>query len=421
MTRPWIALAAPCSLLVATSALAQDLDSDLTIQPAVGQDFSRGRNVSVTEQPRPDYRPIGILIGSMQLNPGVQIGAGATSNTYLSPSDGTGSVFLYQQASARLTSAWSRHSLQLSGSTTNREFLGQARRNEHLWDVSASGRLDINRAVQIDGSVNSARRFENLFSGEVTPTVAALSQYRRDYAMLKSTYTQGRIRTFVMVDGAKFRFLPVGLRNGGSLDQSDRDRAVTRITGQVEYARSPSVAFFAQVSGTRIAYNESEALGTPRQNSKSARFLGGVNVDIAGRIRGTIGLGYTIRNYDSALYDNISGLSGEIQLETFPTQRLTFGLQARRAIEDISLGASRPSLNTRASVTVDYELLRNFIINASAGYTHQPRSGDVYRTSAGGRYLLSRRLSLDANAFYSRRLSNSVNEARIQASLSYQL
>jgi hypothetical protein len=140
-----------------------------------------------------------------------------------------------------------------------------------------------------------------------------------------------------------------------------------------------------------------------------------------GGIRGTIGVGYSIRNYDSPLYSTVSGLSGEAQIETFPTGRLTLSSTARRAIEEIASGTLRPSFNTRANFQVDYEVLRNLLINATAGYTHQPRNGDTYQTGVGGRYLLSRRLNLDANATYSRRLSTSVSEARVQASRSYQL
>jgi hypothetical protein len=422
MLRQWVALAAaPASFTFAASASAQELDNDLVIQPAIPQDFNRGRNVSVQEQSRPDYSALGLRLGGFTLYPRVSAGAGATSNTYLTSQNENASVFLSQQASARLNSQWSRHSLQISGSTARRQYIGESRRNENLWAVDSSGRLDLRSALAIEANVNISRRLESLFSGEVTPTVAALSQYRRDYGLIRAIYTQGRVRTLVTVDRADFQFSPVDLIAGGVRDQSTRDRQISRLTAQVEYARSPSIAVFAQGSLTEIDYDKRPSADLQKLGSKSFRVLGGINADIAGRMRGTIGIGYSVRNYDAAIYKTVSGLLGEVQLQTFPTQRLTIGIDGRRSIEDITAGAIRPSIVTRASASVDYELLRNMILSASASYVNQRRNGDTYQATAGSRYLFSRRLSLQGTASINRRATNSVNEMRIEASLAYQL
>lgn len=422
MLRHWVAVAAaPTLLLVTASASAQELDNDLTIQAALPQDFNRGRNVSVQEQRQPDYIALGLRLGGFTLNARVTSGAGTTSNTYLTSQNKNASAFLAQQASARLSSQWSRHSLQLSATAVERQYLGESRRNEDLWALDGSGQLDLLSALTIESNVNVSRRLENLFSGEVAPTVAALSQYRRDYALLRSTYTQGRARALVTIDQASFRFFPVDLVAGGERDQSARDRQISRLTVQLEYARSPSVALFAQASATRIDYDNRPAVGLQKLGSKSIRVLGGINVDIAGQIRGTIGVGYSVRNYDATLYKTVSGLLGEVQLQTFPTQRLTLGIDGRRTIEDITAGAIRPSIVTRASISVDYELLRNMIISATGSYVNQRRNGDTFRGTAGGRYLLTRRLSLQGTASMNRRVASSISELRIEASIAYQL
>ena len=143
--------------------------------------------------------------------------------------------------------------------------------------------------------------------------------------------------------------------------------------------------------------------------SKSFRVLGGINVDIAGQVRGTVGLGYNVRNYDAAIYKTVSGLAGEVQLQAFPTPRLTFEFNGIRSIEDRTAGAVRPSIVTRTSLSVDYELLRNMIISASGGDINQRRTGDTYRATASGRYLISRRMSIQSTASFSQRVSSSVS------------
>ena len=89
MTRQWLALAAaPFSMSIAASASAQELDNDLVIQPAIAQDYNRGRNVSVAEQPRPDYSAIGLNLGGAQVLDGG--GAPLLGAAVLSPTGAAG-------------------------------------------------------------------------------------------------------------------------------------------------------------------------------------------------------------------------------------------------------------------------------------------------------------------------------------------
>ena len=161
------------------------------------------------------------------------------------------------------------------------------------------------------------------------------------------------------------------------------------------------------------------------------RALVGTNVDIAGRIRGTIGIGYSIRNYDAPIYKTVRGLSIESNVQLFPLERFTITGTGQRTIEDASL--SRSSYwDTRFSLRGDYELLRNLVLNAVGEYSHQsylqsPLSGNVYRLSMGGRYLSSHRFNITATVRYSHRSYNNslvegpVGEARADLGVTYQL
>lgn len=420
MRRIFALFLAPVALTSA-SVYAQEFGSGLIVQAAIPPDFNRGHNVSVREQARPDYDPIGVPIGGIVLYPRVEAGAGATTNTYLTAQDVTASPFLYQAASARLETRWSRHSFRVLTSTTNREYLGQSQRNEHLWNVNALGRLDLGKSVKVEANLASSRNFENLFSGEVVPTVAALSKYQFSMASLKTTYVEGRFRGTSIVDYNKIDFSSVPLRAGGQLDQNFRDRNIARATVQLEYAYSPSVALFGQITGSEIQYDSDPPLGRERLDSRSVRLLGGMNVDIAGSWRGNIGVGYVVRDYKSTTYDTIRGITAEFNVETFPTQRLTLGLSGRRVAEDISVGIPRPSFNSSLAVRSDYELLRNMIISAGGEYQRQSRGRETIRATASGRYLASRRINIQGTLSYTERSSEDIREGRLEVSVAYQL
>ncbi|BCA63403.1 hypothetical protein HMP09_2637 [Sphingomonas sp. HMP9] len=398
-TRLWAAAVLMPPAVVLPKAACAQVEEGLVVQPTIPQDFGRDRNVSVQQQSRPDYTQLGVPLGGVTFFPSIDIGTGATSNTYNTSSNHIAAPFLYQQGSARLVSGWSRHLLQVSGTTTHREYVGEPQRNEHLWNFSAVGRLDVYHSVKIDGEVSIARKAENSFSGEVSPIVAALSRYRRDAASLKASYTQGRGRAFVLFDYSDFAFAPIPLRAGGELDQSQRDRQVTRLTAQFEYARTPSVSLFVQIGGGRTYFDQLLQSGLPNVDSRAVRFLSGVNVDIAGRIRGTIGVGYGIRDFDAGIYRTVRGFSFETQLEAFPTRRLTLGMTGRRSIEDATVGSFNPYLNTSLTVRSDYEVLRNMILSATGDLSHlsfqiSRNTTNFYSASVGARLLLSRRLSL---------------------------
>lgn len=256
MTRPCIALAAPCSMLVATSASARKRNSDLVIQPFVVHDFRRQRNVSVTQQSSPDYNALGVSVGRMRLNLGVKLGSEATFDTCLSPVDAISLVFLYQQGSARLTSAWSRHALQVSPPTTHRKHLRESARNQHLCSSSASRQLDISHTLRIDRNVGHSRQLENLFSGEFAPTVVALSQGRRDYTMSRGTYTCEQIRMFVMADRAKFRFPPGWIGRHLSIGAGGRYLISRRVSLETRATYSPRLSNFVDEAGiqTSLSY-----------------------------------------------------------------------------------------------------------------------------------------------------------------------
>lgn len=427
----WAVRGLSASLLVAGPASAQVGDG-LIVQSQIRQNFDRSRNVSVEEQPRPDFSALGTHLGSFRLYPRVEIGAGGTSNTYLTERGSIASPTAYLRPSARLSSDWSRHRLQITGAATLRNYLGESPRNERVWNVGAEARLDVHRTLTVEAEASASRSFENLFSGEVLSSVAALSRYRRDFASLQATYTNGRGRAFVLADYTDLRFSPVPLLAGGIRDQGSRDRHIARVTGQVEYARSSSVSLFGQVSGSQTSFDQDLPAGEPNLDSDAVRVLGGANIDIAGRVRGTIGVGYSVRNYDAAAYDTIRGVSVESRIQLFPLRRLTLTLAGERAIEDSTLNNRSRFWNTSGNVRADYEVLRNLILNATADYSHQnyidaPLSSDIYRAGLGGRYLASRRVHVLGSLSYSHRTSNntrvqsSLGEARGEVGIAYQL
>lgn len=403
----------------------------LLVPPLVPQGFDRGRNVSVTEEATPDYNPLGGRLGSFLLFPSVELGGGATTNVYSSAVDPISVPYLYAEAAARLQSDWNRHSLAIRAAGQDREYINQSRARERTYDLGLTGRADLGRSSSVTGELSSARFVENQFSGEVVPTIAALSRYRRDYASLRGVYQEGRTRLTLATDYSAFTFSDVPLLDGTTRSQATRDRSIARVSGQAEYATSPSVSVYAQLAYANISYDRPLSATVPNRDSNSYRALAGVNFDIAGKARGTVGVGYVRRSPTASIYQTVGGLSAEARVDLFVTALTTVTISGRRVLEDTQLN-QLVFFDNRVGATINHALLRNLILRAEAGYSHQTfpsstqRSVDFIQLGTGARYLSSRRLVLEASARYNNRAGSGTvgggfDEARVEAGVRYQL
>lgn len=427
----WRSLLAAGTCALPAGAHAQSAET-LLIAPSVPQGFDRGRNVSVSERARPDYDAIGIRLGGFNAFPRLDVGAGGTSNLYLTSDGEDTKAFVYARPSFRIASDWSRHELDFTGGGQLLRYIGAARRKEDAWNAGTLGKLELGSFTTVTAEAQIASQFETPFSGEVSSSLAVLSRYLRGFVSLRGQYTAGQGRALLAVDHTGFSFSKINLGDNLFVDQSNRDRGITRITGQVEYAFTPSVSLYAQGAVGLTRYDDPLAPGIPNRDSDGYRVIGGVNFDIAGRARGTLGVGYIRRNYLSGRYRDVDGFSVEGRIEYFPTELTTFTLGVRRVIEDSSISTSDSFFDNRISLRVDHELRQNLLLNLTAEVARQDYIGsdqraDVYRFSGGANYLLSRTLRLNAGVSYTGRsttgggLGSKFDEVRGQAGITLQI
>lgn len=400
------------------------------IEPAIPIDYDRGRNVGVIDRARPDYDPLGIRRGAFTIYPRVDLALGVSDNVFLSPTSRDADIYAIVAPSVRVASDWNRHQLSASGGARLRRYADATRRDQGEYYLNTLGRYDLG-SLSITGELQAARTQEEPFSGEVDSIVAALSRYDRVLGRVRGEYRGGRTRAILAYDHQEFDFAPIALASGIRFSQRDRNRNIDRLVGQYEYAFSPSLAAYGQASVSDIGYDVPLTPGVPNRDSTGFRAIGGVSVDFSGLYRGIVGIGYTGRSYKSARYKDVGGVSAEARLEYFPTELTTVTAALRRVIEDSSLANTSAFFDNRASLRVDHELLRNLILNAAGEYGRQIYIGSdqrssVWRARAGARYLSSRTLSLQLDAYYARRArggrvqENDVNEAQLLVSVTLQ-
>jgi hypothetical protein len=148
------------------------------------------------------------------------------------------------------------------------------------------------------------------------------------------------------------------------------------------------------------------SFGRPNRDSTGYRGIVGSNFDIAGVARGTVGIGYSYRDFDArGVYRNTKGFSVEARGDWFASELTTVGVLLQRRLVDVDLANVGSSWDNRVRVTVDHELLYNMIVTiggeiAKREYPERSTSTDVYRIEASSRYQMTRWLGLSADVGY---------------------
>jgi hypothetical protein len=384
-----------------------------TLRGDIPFEFSRGRNVSVQERPRPEYAPLGIPVGGFTLSPSLTVGPGFTNNVYSLP-DKTSDGLVTISPNAELQSNWSRNSLVISGGANIVRYFNQTLKNENGWYARAAGQAELGLNSSLSGVVRIEKLYETRYSPTLNNAVQSAAPYRVNEGRLTLQNSRGRLRLAVSGDAETYRFSNVQVFGGSQITQANRDRDIWSGSGLAEYALSPDVAVFGQVTYQNINYNEDLLPGIPNRSSNTIRGIAGISMDLSALIRGRIGLGYVSRDYDAAIYRNITGLAVEAQIEYFPSQITTVTLNVQRRPDDASILGASGYISTSASLRVDHELLRNLILNAQVAYENGNYKGissetNVFRVSGGARYLMSRLVSLRGSLAYGQRHNEGVS------------
>lgn len=368
---------------------------DVVISP----EFSRDRNVGVREESNPDYDALGLRLGGLVAFPSLSIGGGATNNVYSNNVGKLSDVYVAVKPSVYVRSDWSRHSVTFQISDESRRYAINAPRNQDQWFTNFSGKFDLASDFTLQLDVQAGHFFEAPFASEATSYQQILSNYDQRMAGIKTAWASERLRLTGGYDHSVLSFSRLNFSNGTSSTQAYRDRSYDRGYVQAEYAFSPSLATFVQMQVEQASYVLPVAFGSPNRDSTVQRYVAGISFDLAGSVRGAVGLGYTARHYKSSLYPFVGGISGQAEVDVFLSALTNVKLVGQRILQEATLGNAYAYTDTRASVTIDHALRRNIIFSPLMEWANQQNIGEnsgrsYLRTGGYVTYQMNRQLAL---------------------------
>jgi hypothetical protein len=270
----------------------------------------------------------------------------------------------------------------------------------------ADGRLDVDGTHDFHGAL----RVERLhYDPGATPNVPgnAIEPVKYNQYSATAGFQQTRLRIGYSADirGVLQEYEAVPGAGGVLIQENQQNNIATEGILRAYYEFVPNYQAFIRGSYNIRDYEHSTP-GFPLLNSQGYRINAGARIDLTGLIYLDAYVGYLKQDYRSSLLGNIGGLDFGGTLVWNVTQLTSITLKAIRTVEDVNTivlaQAGQPAsvpgfLETSAGLSVDHELLRNLLVNASGSYIHDTFQGinevdDYYQAGVGAKYLLNRNL-----------------------------
>jgi len=390
---------AGCVFLTAgqTAAFAQE-SADQDVTP----------NYSVSDRFNQNFGADGIRSGSFLLFPSLRYEQIYDDNIFSAETNEVDDFIANINGALSLQSDWDVHALRIDGNVRRLQYFENDSESRTDYGVEGLTQFDLGRRSAATFSAGYNQRTE---PRRALQTAFGESPVRFSVfdAAVEFDLRQNRFREQFGVRFAKDDFDDAFDPNNGNpieLDQDFRDREALEVFYRQSVRLRPTVALFAEIGGGVQEFDNDQPGLNVSQDSQSYAASVGIALDINKVARGEIGVGYQTRNFDSDLFDDISGLNIDASLEYFLSDLTTVSLSAQRSIQNTAIIGFAGFYSTGGEVRIEHELLRRVMLFGGAKYTVDDFRGvngvDVDRTdkflefNAGAEYAFRRNIVLRA-------------------------
>ncbi|MCJ8519533.1 hypothetical protein ABID21_002747 [Pseudorhizobium tarimense] len=373
------------------SPYVEDLNQpyeDLLDPPAEDADLS--------DAPAAPADPTGIRLGTVLLRP--SIGQSINRETIRDGSNETKRNYLGTTIRGTLTSDWSRHELSVSGETIIERNIDDGNHPRPEGQIDANLRLDL--ADDTVANISADYDFERQDNSDPNAVGGASTQSTVHQFSSGMTLERdaGLIRGLVGMGVNREIYGDAKLRDGSSLDLSDRDRTLVDGRLRLGYELSPALVPFVEIRGGRTFYDERQDIAGYKRSSWTYGGRGGVEFDLGEKLRGELGAGYEWVDYDDGRLATLDGIALDTRVLWSPRRGTDVELALGTTLQDATSPGASGWIEYNAAATVTHQLRHNLVGRLTGGATQRefPDAADetTWITGAGVTWSLSRYLDL---------------------------
>lgn len=309
------------------------------------------------------YDPIGIRIGSFVLFPEAEIGGLWTDNVLSSP-DAREDIAAEIRSTTRLVSNWSRHALELKGTSLTSFYDDFPSEDDRAWGVEARGRLDITQRTNVQAIVGHDLSQEQRSAIDANQ-VGDRAEVTVDRAEAALNHRFNRLSIQLRGSVADVTYSDVD-----GLDNRDRDTLESEQAVRAAWEFKPTLSVFAEEEINQRDKGGIPADGIPR-DSKGTRTRVGLDFGATGAVlRGTVSVGYGEQTPDDSRLSAVDAVLFDANLAWRPTEITSFLLTAQSDIYDTTTEDSGGVVAHTVGLEARHALRRYFLVSAGLAYTH---------------------------------------------------
>jgi hypothetical protein len=372
------------------------------------------QDVGVLDRARPEYDAKGIPLGGFRLFPTLDLVGTYDSNVFRREDENSDGVYTIAPT-LYLQSQWGRHFVELYAGS--KSYFYSVFTDENLTDfkVGGDGRYDISRAAVLAVNGYYAEMHE-LWSApnNVTGYQKSPNRYFQTHADITSAYQPNRLGIGLGMSFDRYDFTNTDRIGGGVLSNNDRDQYNYQGYAKVFYDFSPGYSGFVKASYDERDFDQFYDRSSLHRSSHGFRVDGGLDLQITHLLSGEVFAGYVEQHFAQDVatpLKNVSGLDFGAKLDWYASPLLTVHLNGKRTLDDVTITGASVADNKSVSLSADYELLRNIIVQGNVSFTDSAFIGTTRKytypgAGLGVKYLVSNYASLDLAYSYSKRSAN---------------
>jgi hypothetical protein len=365
--------------------------------------------MGVLDRARPEYDASGLVLDGFTLYPTLAASIGVDDNIYRAPV-ATASALFTVSPRLDLRANWDEDSLQLFGQLDHYAYADRDTESRTNWMLGGAGRKDLGPGSFLGGAGSYFDTHETRTSPDLSLLALSPTRYQRLHAdgTLSTQFSLWTLSTSVNYD--RFDFDPTALTGGGTLGNGDRNRNAYQVTGKAAYELTPGQRLFAQVTYDRRDFDQAVDRNGFNRSSDGYRLDFGAELMLTPVIR-AVGYGGWLQQNHAAPLTDTSTVDFNLQIDWFATELFTGHFFAARLIEDTTIAGASSIDVRRIGASLDYELLREFILQPYLRYDDERFEGIARndRTVSAGleaRYLLNQYVAAYAGYAFEQRDTN---------------
>ncbi|WP_284944670.1 outer membrane beta-barrel protein [Acidisoma cladoniae] len=371
--------------------------------PTGNTGYDQQLGVTVLSRLRPAYDAPGIHLGGFTIRPNLDQTIFDNSNVNGSSDSGASSRSWGSQTAASVSgqSDWSRNSLAATVGVDHFQFFGLPSETYTDYNIGLSAGYTIGDSPLT--ASYSHQSFHSLGTAIGTAKSDTPQLNETDSGELSYTFNTGRFAITPTLDVSAYRFGDI-TSGGITQSQTSLDRKVIAGGVVTRYALTDESHLLFVFRGVDTIFDLSSADGESSPNSTSELFLTGLDFQAESVWRYSLLVGVENRSFASDLYATETAPIAAATVVWTPTGVLTLTGTASRTVEDPTSPGNDGFVLNQARLVVDYELLRDVLLQARGGiqYVQYLQSGKQtsYSAGAGVTWLINRNLRLSLNEDY---------------------